>query len=239
MEANKMKIIDIVTQSREIFFKYGDICNKKYRQNDSLRFYRDLIDSHRNANNINDLLASDDFLKKVYATLEEWNMNQRGARLVSLAVLSDSIRSFRELLAKLYMFRIEELSEVQIQEVLNHLKGLFCGLEIMATKRRIVGVSKAIHFLLPALTMPIDGAYTLPAFYGYNRYADSEVKEFKIYSDIFIKSYRIAKRLNLTNSDVTGQAWCCSIPKLIDNAIFGRFIEAKEILESEKIKRAY
>lgn len=45
--------------------------------------------------------------------------------------------------------------------------------------------------------MPIDSSNTMLAFYGYNRYANTAEKEFKTFSDIFLKSYRIAKNLDL------------------------------------------
>lgn len=98
-----------------------------------------------------------------------------------------------------------------------------------------MGVSKALHFLLPDLVMPIDSANTMPAFYGYNRYSDSAEKEFKTYSDIFVKLYTIAKRLKLTELDVNGWRWSCSVPKLIDNAIFGFFIKIKNLMKGNNL----
>jgi len=160
-------------------------------------------------------------------------MNKRGARLVDLPTMRDSIRFHREYLSKLYKYRLEMLSEEDIQEVLQHLKVLFCGLKIMATKRRIVGISKTLHFLLPDLVMPIDSTNTMLAFYGYNRYDNIPEKEFKTYSNIFKKSYAIAKRLKLTESDVDGLWWSCSVPKLIDNAIFGFFINMKNLMKED------
>jgi hypothetical protein len=125
------------------------------------------------------------------------------------------------------------LSEKDIQKVQQQLKVLFCGLKIMATKRRIVGVSKALHFLLPDLALPIDSSNTMLAFYGYNRYEVGEIKESKTYSDIFEKSYKIAKQLNLTESDVNDCGWSCSVPKLIDNAIIGFFIKVKDLMKGD------
>jgi aromatic ring-cleaving dioxygenase len=237
MDKDKTKLIDIVSQSREIFFGNAEICNKQYRQDDGLRFYRDLIACHRNVNNISKLLASDDFMKNIHATLVKWNMAQQGAKLVSIDIMSDSIRSHQEMLIELYKYRIESIAEYQLLGISRQLRQLFCGLEIMASKRRIVGVSKAIHFLLPDLAMPIDGKYTLPAFYGYNRYVDSAEKESIIYNDIFMKTYEIIKKLKISRTDVSGNTWSCSVPKLIDNAIIGILIRAKDIIKRESIQK--
>jgi hypothetical protein len=228
-----MKIINNLTQSRKFFFQCIEICNSKYRQGDDLGFYRELVAQHREIADLNKLIASEAFLQKLYATLEKWDMNKRGARLLDFPTMRDSIRSYRENLSKLYKYRLQMLSDNDIQKVQQQLKVLFCGLKIMLTKRRIVGVSKALHFLLPDLALPIDSSNTMLAFYGYNRYEIGEEKEFKTYSDIFVKSYKIAKHLNLTESDADGCGWNCSVPKLIDNAIIGFFIKAKELMKKD------
>lgn len=228
-----MEIIDNITQSREVFFRYVDICNKKYRKGDDLKFYRELIAQHRNISELNMLIDLEAFQKKVYATLEKWDMNKRGARLVDLQTMCNSIISYRENLNILYKYRLEMLTEDDFQKVLQLLKVLFWGLKIMKTKRRIVGVSKALHFFLPDLVIPVDSSNTMPAFYGYNRYDANEEKEYKTFSDILEKSCKIAKRLNLSKLDVDGWHWSCSVPKLIDNAIFGFFIKVKDLMRAD------
>jgi len=35
------------------------------------------------------LIASEDFLQKIYSTLEKWDMNKRGARLVDFLTMRD------------------------------------------------------------------------------------------------------------------------------------------------------
>ena len=223
-----MNIIDSLTQSRDKFFHFVEVCNREYREGNALMFYREIINQHRKIANLKRLIASEKFLQRLYRTLEAWGMNKRGARLVDFASMSKSIRNHVDYLKKLYRFRLEMLSTEDIQEVLTLLRVVFCKLEIMNTRRRIVGVSKALHFLLPDLVMPIDSSNTMIAFYGYNRYGDNPEKEFNTYSDIFIKTHTITKSLNLTESDVDRNLWSCSVPKLIDNAIFGLFIEAKK-----------
>jgi len=94
-------------------------------------------------------------------------------------------------------------------------------MEIMKYRRRIVGVSKAMHFLLPDLVMPIDSTYTMPYFYGANKYNEKAEKEFQTFFDIFTKTHRIARNLKLTGNDVDGEKWKTSVPKLIGNAIIG------------------
>jgi hypothetical protein len=91
----------------------------------------------------------------------------------------------------------------------------------MKSKRQIVGVSKALHFLLPDLVIPMDGEYTMNCFFGYNKYSDNIETESKIFKDIFTKSHEIVKKLNLCHADVDNNKWNTSVPKLIDNAMIG------------------
>ena len=151
-------------------------------------------------------------------------MNQRGAQLTSVEKLRESIRSHRSILRSLYFDKLYTIVDPQIDaSISKRLHDLFCGLQVMESRRRIVGVSKTIHFLLPDLVIPIDGAYTLPYFFGYNKYDTSDESEFYTFEYIFQETYKIARRLNLTNADVNSNKWNTSVPKLIDDAIIGCF----------------
>ncbi len=231
-------LIDIITKSRKIFFYFVDVCNQEYRFAHDLKFYRDIINMHRSVKDILNLIKNDDFCRKLYNTLEAWNMNQRGARLNEFEIVKESIRQHELFLIDLYENKLDSIESVENekgQKIIRDLEFVFCHLEIMKSKRRIVGVSKAMHFLLPDLVMPIDSTYTMPYFYGSNKYSEKAEKEFRDYLDIFARTHRIANNLQLTNSDVKGGEWNTSIPKLIDNAIIG-FDKYMKNHSSEELK---
>jgi hypothetical protein len=151
-------------------------------------------------------------------------MNQRGARLNEFEIVKESIKQHEPYLIDLYKNKLNSIDSLEGENgliIIRDLEFVFCHLEIMKSKRRIVGVSKAMHFLLPDLVMPIDSTYTMPYFYGTNKYNEKAEKEFQTFLDIFTKTHRITKNLKLTNDDVDGEKWNTSIPKLIDNAIIG------------------
>jgi hypothetical protein len=217
-------LIDIITKTRKIFFYFVDVCNQKYRFGDELDFYRELITMHRNVQHIVKLMRNDDFCSKLYTTLEAWDMNKRGAKLNDFEIVRESIRQHEPYLIDLYKNKLDSIHSLEdknAQKIIGDLEFVFCHLEIMKSKRRIVGVSKAMHFLLPDLVMPVDSTYTMPYFYGSNKYSEKAEKEFRDYLDIFTRTHRITNSLQLTNSDVKGGEWNTSIPKLIDNAIIG------------------
>jgi hypothetical protein len=226
---SKEKKIDAISRDKDGFLFYVDKCNEHYRNSNDLKFYRDIIKMHRDTESLEELLSRDDFYKKILATLKEWNMNQRAAKLTDFDSFKYTTLNKKDTLLKLYNYKLENLEESDIREVLTLLKEVFGDIKVMESKRRIVGVSKALHFILPDLVMPIDTKYTMEAFYGGNRYDQDLDKEFKTFTDIFKKTYNIVNDLQLSDKDVSGEGWSTSVPKLIDNAIIGleKYIEEK------------
>ena len=213
-----------IDRDRPTFFSYVAECNKHYRFGHDLGLYQKIINMHRTRSGIDALLDDDSLFPLAWETLDAWNMNQRGAQLTTCHNLSDSVKAHRPLLRALYPHRLCSITEQQIHSgISKRLRDLFCGLNVMESKRRIVGVSKAMHFLLPDLVVPIDGTYTLPYFFGYNRYDASDEAEYDTFEYVLLEAHRITRRLNLTDADVDSQKWNTSVPKLIDNAIIGYF----------------
>jgi hypothetical protein len=218
---SKPNLIDIPTKSRKILFHFVNECNKYYRSGHDLKLYRDIITLHRTTKDINLLIKDEKFLHLLYDTLIEWDMDKRGAELNTFERFSKSIVSCGQEIKKLYRFKLQSISEPLRNELLRLLSSTFRFLDVMKTTRRIVGVSKTLHFLLPDLVMPIDGKFTMTYFYGYNKSPVGPEKEFGIFEDIFIRTEKIVGKLELTNDDLKEEGWNTSVPKLVDNSIIG------------------
>lgn len=216
-----MNLIDLATFSRKHFFFFVKKCNEIYRSGHDLSFYRELIDMHRKHGKLEPLLGNNAFVKLLYETLEKWNMNQRGARLVAFDDFMKSIRFWKDYLVKLYEYKLYGDIDNEIKTINDMLGKVFIYVKVMQSKRKIVGVSKTLHFLLPDLIMPIDGKFTMPAFFGFNKNPNSPEKESITFKEIFNRTIEITNRLQLDPSDVDGEKWNTSVPKLIDNAIIG------------------
>ena len=225
-------LIDLLTKSRGWFFDYVLIYNKKYRpDSDSFKFYKKIIEKHKQLKNYNLLFDDENFFDLLYETLKSWNLNQRAAKLTSPENLRNSILSLKNQITELSQFTLINLSPNNLEKILAKIRIIFNKVEVMNSKRRIVGVSKTLHFSLPDLIMPIDSKYTMEFFYGYNKYeANEPEKEFNTFKEIFRNFYKIAKKLNLSEKDVDNIGWNTSIPKIIDNAIIGYFIENENSL---------
>ena len=229
-----MQFIDTITRTRNTFLYFSNFCNENYRCGHDLESYRELIDLHRNINNLEELINREDFLEKIYRTLELFNMNQRGAELVSLGDFADSILQLQGELIELYRYKIHSLgTRTEFLQIMQMLEEVFCELKVMSSKRRIVGVSKTLHFLLPDFVIPIDGKYTMTCFYGHNKIEKGALREFGTFKEIHLKSWQIIRNLNINEADVDGNGWNTSVPKLLDNAMVGfiKYAETHEVNE--------
>ncbi len=221
----KVKPTSLVTTKAE-FLKYVDIHNSVYRaHSDSKSNYLDLIRRHNSANDYERLLTQSDYVDLAYRTLNDWNMNQRGARLVSLADFKNSILSHAKELSEMRYYRLELLDSWAATDALSKLKPLFFDLKVMQTQGRIVGVSKTLHFLLPNLVMPVDRRNILDLLYLGAPYSSNPEKEFRYFGEIFEEYRQLCNKLLLCKADVDDSGWNTSIPKMIDNALIAFLAE--------------
>ena len=187
--------------------------------NTSCYFHMKVISIIR-ASKYEDLFDKTSFFEYIYATLATWGMDRLGGgpRLVKFDEFSNQIVNNKERFIELSKFKLNEIKDSEQEFIIKKLAILFDNLKIMLNEKKLVGVSKLIHHLLPDLVPPIDGKYTLSLFYGNNNYNSQNEKE--KFLEIFKQFIIICKTLNLTKDDLI-RNWDTSIPKLIDNAIVG------------------
>lgn len=216
-----------ILRDKQTFRHYVDVHNQAYRvHSDSRDDYLSLMRQHDKAKRYSDLVNDDTYLQLTYLTLERWNMNQRGARLVAMSDFAESIRRNHEPFEKLSRYRLEQISEGEIEkDILPRLRLLFTSLRVMATRARIVGLSKTLHFMLPNLVMPIDRGNIISVLYLGSKYSSSPDKEFGYFTEIFHEYWHACGVLSLSESDVDHVGWNTSIPKMIDNAVIGFLTE--------------
>jgi len=208
--------------TKQEFLNYVHIYNSNYRvHSESKNNYLNLMKMYTEAEDYRTLLRNSNYISLAYQTLQDWNMDQRGAKLVDLSDFRDSILSYVESLAHLKEYRLELLNTSEIGKVLTELKGLFVNLKVMQTQARIVGVSKTLHFLLPNLVMPVDRENILSLLYLGSKYSANPEREFGYFSQIFEEYRHLCHKLGLSVRDVDRLGWNSSIPKMIDNALIG------------------
>ena len=208
--------------TKQEFLNYVHIYNSNYRvHSDSKDNYLNLMKMYAEAKDYHTLLRNSSYISLAYQTLQDWNMDQRGAKLVDFSNFKNSILSYVESLAHLKEYRLELLSTSEMGKVLPELRGLFVNLEVMQTQAKIVGVSKALHFLLPNLVMPIDRENIISLLYLGSKYSANPEREFRYFTEIFEEYRALCNKLALSVRDVDKLGWNSSIPKMIDNALIG------------------
>lgn len=219
------KNLQEVFNTQEVFFDYVNVCNKHFRPcTKSLFLYQEII-NRRKKDNLPELISecgAGSFLDLVYRTLIEWGMDARRAKLVDFGIFKDSISNHVKELEELSDYNICDLNQQNLDALFSKIVILFTNMKVMNSTCRIVGVSKALHFLLPDLIMPIDRNYTLRFYYGKPQVTFSTIKsEINVFKRIFTDAFHLVQQLPLTQAVVDGQGWNQNVPKLIDNALIG------------------
>jgi len=193
-----------------------DTCKKDYRTDDAGRIFYKYVISYPPKKKF-----TLDYIKYVYAMLNLWNMNSRGAELSTLKTFTDTILENNEKINSLSKYKLSEIDDKSIEI----LKELFNNLTLVNTKSPLVTFSKTLHFFLPKLIVPIDRTYTCAFFGIYPNQKKGSENEFQ--RDIFLNLHKafceFTKQHNLSGFvDKTSDSdWNLNIPKVIDNMLIG------------------
>jgi len=176
-----------------------------------------VIDMIRKTDNYETLIKTDHFLKAVHTTLRKWGLDQRRAKIKKFDDFKENILKNVNAIASLKNFELERLTD------LNSIKGeiisLFNNLNVMESNAKLVSVSKTLAHFIPDLIPPMDMENILYFFYGYKSISiNAEVKKFW---EMFEKFNFIQKKTNLSLKNHRPEGFNTSIPKMIDNAIWG------------------
>lgn len=167
---------------------------------------------------------SNEFIELVYTTLKAWNMDSRGAKLSDFEIFRKSLKKNRILINDLRKYKLGKLNEKSLKKTLESVDKLFDRLILVAPgKPKLVTYSKALHFYIPHLFMPIDRTYTLKHFPYRNNLHNKSCEVFKkIFNQFneFAALNDLAKHIDKKRNR--------TIPKIIDNIIIGYYLNRKK-----------
>ncbi|RPI16511.1 MAG: hypothetical protein EHM58_11735 [Ignavibacteriae bacterium] len=211
------------------FDKYCNITHNYYRTNrDSSFFYKQILKYHQKSK-LKELLKNNQFLYLIYVTLITWDVDSRGASIVSYNTFSESIKKNEPNIIRLSKYKFFNI-DLDNNDFWKIIENVFREINIVdaTQERKVVGISKALHFLLPHLVMPIDNRYTKKFCGHYNK---DNFDKFKCtYEDfIYIRDKLKEKYGNglINNKEIP-------FPKLIDDAIIGFIICENDEKEYKK-----
>ena len=153
-----------------------------------------------------------------------FKMNSRGARLCELTDFKKSIKKHADTIQSLAKYKLEKVKSTD--DTFNEtIDSLFDKLHLTQTKSSLVTFSKAMHFLLPDLFMPIDRRYTLRFFYE-----STPINQKQCFLQVFEQCRQFAQEhseILKAQVDKTS-CWNRNIPKVIDNIIIAYVSEKME-----------
>ncbi|TLM67383.1 MAG: hypothetical protein FDZ69_04625 [Deltaproteobacteria bacterium] len=120
---------------------------------------------HRRALETRQTPCSTSHLEYVYATLASWGMHRMGGKGSKMRPFERFLRSVEALVARIHeaqQFDLTQMDETRWGAV----REIFEGIDVMASRTRLVGNSKVMHHLIPNLVPPIDREYTLAHLLG-------------------------------------------------------------------------
>lgn len=216
----------------ENFQKFLAIFNEAYAKLgvSKEQSYGRLIMKYNNTPSYLRLFANSEYIRLAYDALKEFKMDQRRARLVPYSQFASSLASQKLRLHGLSRYKMEELTSdtMSVSNLFSEFQVLFKQLNVMASGSKLVGVSKALHFMLPNLVMPVDGDSVLKFCYGSNYVPPSFDAQFERFKEVFQRYADLTRHLRLKVSNADGNWWNISVPKRIDNAIAGFWVGLKK-----------
>lgn len=200
---------------------YGNLIKRYYRYDNQNAPSSSLVidNSHIEA-----LLDDFNHIYDMYESLRvEFGMGKRSAKLVPAVEFFSSIQGHKAVIVGLTNYRMDCIVPGTVpQDLLDALEQLFYGLRVVPPNKplKLVAVSKTLHFLLPNLVMPVDGASVL-RFLRKGPVPQKINKQFDLLIEVFNKYIELAAQLGLKSNNGDGNWWNISVPKRIDNAIGG------------------
>ncbi|VVB99612.1 Uncharacterised protein [uncultured archaeon] len=213
------KHVEKLFSSRETLLHYAEQGRKRLEKSGPAGFAYCRILKH-SSTPLSKNFADPLFFERLYSTLALWGMHGTGPERPKMAPFPDFRASMEE--NSKYFFRLKGAALLQFltppAQLSEDVSALLSGLKLLKCGDSLTANTKAMHFILPELALPMDRSYTLWLF-GEQYPATPQGEQ-----DMFFKMAKWfaceAVRLNLYK-DFKPSPMQPSVPKLIDNAIMG------------------
>jgi hypothetical protein len=180
--------------------------------------------------------SCDAFAEYSYATLVSWGMHRPGAggpKMKYFDSYKDSLKRLWPKNQQAAQFDPPKMDEDKWQWL--HLKELFDGIDVMASKTFLVGNSKVMAHALPHLIPPIDRLYTLNYLYGNSDIQNDKEKEWEKLKEIVTAFFLPITREEPFKEKYVAWSqkqhdfpWDTSPLKVVDNLLIGAVKNAKK-----------
>jgi len=208
-------------------------CAENYKNLSASEYLYNLVLQKHKTKKLSDLLESDEFYKLLYATLDSWNMNSRGAKLKDFEEFVENIKKQKTIFLELEKYNLLKITAEDLNQLIDgKIMELYKKISILKSRQTkcdvkdpLVVNSKLFHFILPKLCPPMDREYTMKFFYN------NTDTNFKRYKEVFLKNKVFLDRFNLDGIPKEYEnkfSYPLYSTKILDNVIIGlRKLEEK------------
>lgn len=156
----------------------------------------------------------------IYDFLISWGMQR--VKPVSKDEFSEQIGNFKDTIVSLRDFSLIDFID-KAEEIRPYLENLYSGIKLTEFETKLVFFSKALHFLLPKLIIPMDRRHTITYLHKTNVLSDPN-QEFEIFIAYHRRMAGLYKAYK-QKLDELQTKFCPSknypITKLLDHAVIG------------------
>lgn len=160
---------------------------------------------------------NEDGFRGVYNVLKLWNMNSRAARLKDFSEFRNSLFQNKKEIFELNNLKLVNLTEHEFQNIIKKIEYLYDNLTLTKANCKTVTFSKALHFILPELIVPIDRKFT-QAFFKLSN-PEFQYGGFEVFRYFFTNFWNFTKKYNLIV--LRDSNWNTFETKIMDNIIIG------------------
>lgn len=192
--------------------------NKWYK---GVRDHEKVLKQIRKEKEISKLIIQDSFLQDVYNVLDSFGMSSRSAKIKSFQEFKNNIIQNKDDIIFLSKYELENLSAQDFESLKEPLLRLFKSMKIMESHARLVGFSKTMAHLVPDLIPPIDRQKIHLFFYGHLNLPYEIESEANRFWEILGYFFEICKEVKISKNNWKLEGFNSSVPKIIDNAIWG------------------
>ncbi len=198
-----------------------------YQNNSSSEYLYNLVLKKHKDYELKQLLDSDEFYILLYATLDSWGMNSRGAKLIELDLFIKNIKQNKNLFLELEKYNLSNIDVDELNQLLDtKIALLYKNTKIINSRQTnlfvkdpLVVNSKLFHFILPKLFVPMDRKYTMSYFYRTVNTNYMRFKEVMRFNLKFLTDYN--KNNDLLDKFQNKFRYELYPSKLFDNVIIG------------------
>jgi hypothetical protein len=192
----------------------------------SVYFHQRAIERRRLHDNVDDLLADQQFLEYVYAVLPAWGMHRMGAQRAKVTDYPQLVASLRDAapgLRQLWPLDVTDLDPGGVPAISERVWQVIATIRASTSSTQIVAGSKVLHHVLPDLIPPIDRQYTFRFFTGQKAVYGGDQHAFLTWFPYLAEVGRRC-RAAIQATTLSGGSMSAGHAKVIDNAIIGFMI---------------